>query len=190
MPFDASYENFDTDRVQLLSFACIDQVPTHEMQYHQIETIDTTGTGLFVGDMSVGSVRTLSRFISGIASSTFSHRNKNHLDLKEEAIVEETDEDKKSTKTRGPLAFLERWRDKTSNDYANKIQNDNQGTFRRLAKMNSPEWKYAIWGVLGAACMGAVQPVYALILSKSVNKLYNPGKYSRQDFSVRIMSIL
>ncbi|CAM6028755.1 unnamed protein product [Sphagnum balticum] len=45
-------------------------------------------------------------------------------------------------------------------------------SFRRLLALNKPEWKAAIWGVLGAIGFGVVQPLFAFTLGSMVSAFY------------------
>lgn len=56
-----------------------------------------------------------------------------------------------------------------------------ESSFKRIAMLNAPEWPYCVVGILGSAGMGSVQPVYALILGKAINALYNPVISSMQS---------
>jgi len=40
--------------------------------------------------------------------------------------------------------------------------------FSRLAKLNKPEWGYAIVGCVGSAGVGTVQPIFAYVISTMV----------------------
>lgn len=154
---------------------------------------DVTATGLFVGDVSIGSLSTLGSFISNIPSTFLrSHEHKEDEKLHDIPEVDEKIEEEPSSKKNKLGKSLFAWcsccgtQDSadhkatgTADLRRDQKKTDVKGsTFQRVASMNAPEWKYAVLGIVAAAVMGAVQPVYAYILSKSVNVLYNPGEAS------------
>ncbi|XP_065856315.1 ABC transporter B family member 1 [Euphorbia lathyris] len=56
------------------------------------------------------------------------------------------------------------------------------GSFWRLAKMNSPEWVYALVGSIGSVICGSLSAFFAYVLSAVVSVYYNPdhGYMSRE----------
>ncbi|KAJ4906985.1 ABC transporter B family member 1 [Raphanus sativus] len=51
---------------------------------------------------------------------------------------------------------------------------DQANSFWRLAKMNSPEWKYALLGSVGSVICGSLSAFFAYVLSAVLSVYYNP----------------
>ena len=51
---------------------------------------------------------------------------------------------------------------------------DQANSFWRLAKMNSPEWKYALVGSVGSVICGSLSAFFAYVLSAVLSIYYNP----------------
>ncbi|XP_010505240.1 PREDICTED: ABC transporter B family member 1 [Camelina sativa] len=51
---------------------------------------------------------------------------------------------------------------------------DQANSFWRLAKMNSPEWKYALLGSVGSVVCGSLSAFFAYVLSAVLSIYYNP----------------
>ncbi|KAG7573886.1 ABC transporter type 1 transmembrane domain superfamily [Arabidopsis suecica] len=51
---------------------------------------------------------------------------------------------------------------------------DQANSFWRLAKMNSPEWKYALLGSVGSVICGSLSAFFAYVLSAVLSIYYNP----------------
>ncbi|VVB02418.1 unnamed protein product [Arabis nemorensis] len=52
---------------------------------------------------------------------------------------------------------------------------DQANSFWRLAKMNSPEWKYALLGSVGSVVCGSLSAFFAYVLSAVLSIYYNPN---------------
>ncbi|XP_006410867.2 ABC transporter B family member 1 [Eutrema salsugineum] len=52
---------------------------------------------------------------------------------------------------------------------------DQANSFCRLAKMNSPEWKYALLGSVGSVVCGSLSAFFAYVLSAVLSVYYNPN---------------
>ncbi|KAL0710819.1 hypothetical protein Bca4012_017797 [Brassica carinata] len=52
---------------------------------------------------------------------------------------------------------------------------DQANSFWRLAKMNSPEWKYALLGSVGSVVCGSLSAFFAYVLSAVLSVYYNPN---------------
>ncbi|RID67208.1 hypothetical protein BRARA_D02299, partial [Brassica rapa] len=52
---------------------------------------------------------------------------------------------------------------------------DQANSFLRLAKMNSPEWKYALLGSIGSVVCGSLSAFFAYVLSAVLSIYYNPN---------------
>ncbi|CAH2058975.1 unnamed protein product [Thlaspi arvense] len=52
---------------------------------------------------------------------------------------------------------------------------DQANSFLRLAKMNSPEWKYALLGSVGSVICGSLSAFFAYVLSAVLSIYYNPN---------------
>ncbi|CAA7042136.1 unnamed protein product [Microthlaspi erraticum] len=52
---------------------------------------------------------------------------------------------------------------------------DQANSFLRLAKMNSPEWKYALLGSVGSVVCGSLSAFFAYVLSAVMSIYYNPN---------------
>ena len=52
---------------------------------------------------------------------------------------------------------------------------DQANSFLRLAKMNSPEWKYALLGSIGSVICGSLSAFFAYVLSAVLSIYYNPN---------------
>lgn len=52
---------------------------------------------------------------------------------------------------------------------------DQANSFLRLAKMNSPEWKYALLGSVGSVVCGSLSAFFAYVLSAVMSVYYNPN---------------
>ncbi|KAH7415620.1 hypothetical protein KP509_14G054100 [Ceratopteris richardii] len=59
-----------------------------------------------------------------------------------------------------------------------------EGSYLRLMKLNAPEWPYALLGCLGSIMAGAINPVFALIISELITVYYEPDK-RKQERDVR-----
>ncbi|CAL9248273.1 unnamed protein product [Arabidopsis halleri] len=64
----------------------------------------------------------------------------------------------------GPKEFIHSTSSRNVREFSELILKDRKSlvpSFKRLMAMNRPEWKHALYGFLGAALFGAVQPIYA-----------------------------
>ncbi|XP_050223554.1 ABC transporter B family member 15-like [Mercurialis annua] len=61
-------------------------------------------------------------------------------------------------------------------------------SFRRLLAMNSPEWKQASFGCLGAILFGGVQPLYAFVMGSMIS-IYFLSDHNEIKEQIRIYSL-